>query len=155
MLVEDLYEKHSEELARFARSIASNEKEAEDLLQDTFLKALTHLHSLSSLSDYQQRAWLFKVLRNLRYDRFRKQRFEVPMKEQDEPEIDTDDYSAVEMEELLQTLPSDLRDVVYKRYWLGLTSKQIAEPLGLSDATIRYRLRTAISLLRNKITKSF
>ncbi|MCJ7840099.1 RNA polymerase sigma factor [Lederbergia sp. NSJ-179] len=108
MLVEALYEKHNEELARFARSIASNEKEAEDLVQDTFLKALTHLHSLSKLTDYQQRAWLFKVLRNLRFDRFRKQRFEVPMKEQDEPIIDSDDYTAVEMEELLQTLPADL-----------------------------------------------
>ncbi|TCP28842.1 RNA polymerase sigma-70 factor (ECF subfamily) [Scopulibacillus darangshiensis] len=153
MLVEDLYEKHNKELERFARSMASNEKEAEDLLQDTFLKALTHLHSLSRLTDYQQRAWLFKVLRNLRYDRFRKQRFEVPIREQDEPESEQDGYSVVEMEELLQILPSDLRDVVYKRYWLGLTSKQIAGPLGLSDATIRYRLQTAIRLLRNKINK--
>lgn len=151
MLVENLYEKHYEELMRFARSIAGDEKEAEDLLQDTFLKALTHLHTLNELSNYQQRAWFFKVLRNLRYDRFRKQRFEVPMKEQDEPKIDPDDYSAVDMKELLQSLPIDLRDVVYKRYWLGLTSKQIAKPLGLSDATIRYRLRTAIRLLRSKI----
>lgn len=151
MLIENLYEKHYEELARFARSMASNEKEAEDLLQDTFLKALTHLHTLNELPDYQQRAWLFKVLRNLRYDYFRKQRFEVPLQEQDEPEIDPEDYSAVDMKELLQTLPANLRDVVYQRYWLGLTSKQIAKPLGLSDATVRYQLRTAISLLRNKI----
>jgi len=71
MLVENLYEKHSEELERFARSMASNEKEAEDLIQDTFLKALTHLHTLDKLSAPQQRAWLFKVLRNLRYDRYR------------------------------------------------------------------------------------
>lgn len=151
MLVENLYEKHNEELARFARSIAKDEQESEDLLQETFLRALTHLHTLSELPHYQQRAWLFKVLRNLRYDRYRKQRFEVPMKEQDEPEIDLGDYSAVEVEELLQTLPTSLRDVVYKRYWLGLTSKQIAGPLGLSDATVRYRLRTAIQLLRKQI----
>lgn len=151
MLVENLYEKHHEELERFARSIAGNEKEAEDLVQDTFMKALTHLHTLNTLSDPQQRAWLFKVLRNLRYDRFRKQRFERPMQERDEPEIDPDDFSAVEMKDLLQSLPANLQDVVYKRYWLGLTSKQIAKPLGLSDATVRYRLQTAISLLRTKI----
>lgn len=153
MLVENLYEKHSEELERFARSIARDEKEAEDLVQDTFLKALTHLHTLNSISNPQQRAWLFKVLRNLRYDHYRKQRFERPMQDEDEPGINLDEFSEVEMKELLQTLPADLRDTVYKRYWLGLTSRQIAEPLGLSDATIRYRLRTAISLLRSKINE--
>ena len=153
MLVENLYEKHSEELERFARSMASNEKEAEDLIQDTFLKALTHLHTLDKLSAPQQRAWLFKVLRNLRYDRYRKQRFERPMREEDEPELNPDDFSEVDMKELLQSLPADLRDTVHKRYWLGLTSRQIAEPLGLSDATIRCRLRTAIHLLRNQINE--
>ncbi|HEX7064881.1 MAG TPA: RNA polymerase sigma factor [Bacillales bacterium] len=153
MLVEDLYEKHNDELSRFARSIASNEKEAEDLLQETFLKALTHLHKLNGLPDTAQRAWLFKVLRNLRYDRFRKQRFEVPLKEQAEPEDELDAYTAVEMEELLEALPSNLRDVVYKRYWLGMTSKQIAQPLGIADATVRYRLSTALNLLRMKINK--
>ena len=153
MLVENLYENHSEELERFARSIARDEKEAEDLVQDTFLKALTHLHTLSSLSDPQQRAWLFKVLRNLRYDRYRKQRFERPMQDEDEPGINLDEFSEVEMKELLQTLPADLRDTVYKRYWLGLNSRQIAEPLGLSDATIRCRLSTAIHMLRNQINE--
>ncbi|HEU5138462.1 MAG TPA: RNA polymerase sigma factor, partial [Bacillales bacterium] len=153
MLVEDLYEKHSEELARFARSMANHEKEAEDLLQETFLKALTHLHKLSGLPDSAQRAWLFKVLRNLHYDRYRKQRFEVPLKEQDEPEDELDAYTELEMKELMQALPSDLREVVYKRYWLGMTSKQIAQPLGIADATIRYRLRTAIHLLRTTINK--
>lgn len=153
LLVETLYEKHHKELTRFARSIANDEKEAEDLLQETFLKALTYLQTVNNLPDYQQRAWLFKVLRNLRYDRIRKQQFEVPMNEQDDSADDFDDYSALEIKELMQRLPEGLRDVVYKRYWLGMTSKQIAQPLGITDATVRYRLQTALKLLRNHINK--
>jgi len=151
MLLDEFYETHYNNLLRFANSLTRDEKRAEDLVQDTFLKALVHLTTLEGLTDYQQKAWLFRTLKNGHIDQFRKQKFERPMNPEDEPEIDLDEFSTIEIKEVLQTLPQSLQDIVYKRYWLGLTSKQIADPLGLSDATIRDRLRTAIHLLRQHI----
>jgi RNA polymerase sigma-70 factor, ECF subfamily len=153
MLIDEFYGMHYDNLLRFARSLTRDDKRAEDLVQDTFLKALVHIITLEGLTDYQQKAWLFKALRNGHIDQFRKQRFERPMNPEDEPEINPDDFTVIEMKEVIQTLPTSLQDIIYKRYWLGLTSKQIADPLGLSDATVRDRLRTAIHLLRKQLNR--
>lgn len=152
MLIDSLYETHEKELFRFARSLARKEEEAEDLVQETFLKALVHLYTLANLPSYQQRAWLFKVLRNLYFDRYRKRRFEQPLGPDEEPNhADRDDFLWVDMKDLLETLPHSLREVVYQRYYLGMSSKQIAEPLGLADATVRDRLRKALQLLKMQL----
>ncbi|MFD1676977.1 RNA polymerase sigma factor [Alicyclobacillus fodiniaquatilis] len=151
MLIEDLYYKHGAELKRFAKAIARNEREAEDLLQETFLRALSHTTQLASLPESKRRAWLFTVLRNDFYDRRRKARFEVPLAEQFEPALDFAGQSRIEMQELLEQLPSPLRDIVHRRYWLGMNSRQIADTLELPAATVRHRLHTAIKLLRKKI----
>lgn len=151
MLMEDFYETHYDHLLRFARSLTRDEKQAEDLVQDTFIKALMHFATLEGLNDYQQKAWAFRTLKNGFIDQYRKARFEQPLEPEDEPEVDPNDFTAIELKEVVQTLPPALQDIVHQRYWLGLTSKQIAAPLGLSDATVRDRLRTALHLLRNQI----
>jgi len=151
MLIEDLYNKHKAELTRFARAVSRDEKEAEDLLQETFLRALAHTVQLGGLPDYKQRAWMYKVLKNLLYDRRRRERFEVPMEEQHEPTIDFDGQSGIEIHELLERLSPKLREIVYKRFWLGMTSKQIAGLLCIPAATVRFRLHTAMNLLRNQL----
>ncbi|HET7616283.1 MAG TPA: sigma factor-like helix-turn-helix DNA-binding protein, partial [Bacillales bacterium] len=84
-------------------------------------------------------------------DRIRRQRFEVPIHEEDVPGTMLEDFSTVEIRELLSTLPPELKDVVHKRYWLGLNSQQIAEPLGITASTVRYRLHTAVRMLRSTI----
>ncbi|HET7628011.1 MAG TPA: sigma-70 family RNA polymerase sigma factor [Bacillales bacterium] len=151
MHTEDLYETHYERLAKFARSLTKDDKEAEDLVQDTYLKAMMHESTLHGLNEHQQRAWLFQVLKNLRRDRFRKQRREVLTNEEEPLCGALEDYSEMEIRELLARLPEELSDVVYKRYWLGMNSKQIAEPLGITASTVRYRLQTAIARLRQEI----
>lgn len=153
-MVEDLYLRHREELMRFARALglSGGDREAEDLLQETFLRALAHQAKLKTLPDYQQRAWLYRVLRNLAHDARRRRRFTIPMPEDLEPAIDFRGYTEFEMRELLRALPPTLREVVYQRYWLGLNSKQIAEVAGIPDATIRYRLRSAIAILKSHFT---
>jgi len=151
MMIENLYDLHKGELERFAKSIARNEKEAEDLLQETFLRAMAHSVTLQRLADYSRRAWLFKVMRNILYDHRRKDRFEVPIPEGHDAVENVDFLSGLETEDLLQKLPPKLRDIVHKRFFLGMTSKQIAGILGIPHATARYRLHTALNLLRKEL----
>jgi RNA polymerase sigma-70 factor (ECF subfamily) len=53
-------------------------------------------------------------------------------------------------QEAMTILPEKIRDIVYKRYWLGMTSKEIGDSLSLPPSTVRYHLSSAISLLKNK-----
>ncbi|WP_221565059.1 RNA polymerase sigma factor [Alkalihalobacillus sp. TS-13] len=150
MLIEELYNKHQKELIRFSRSIARDEKEAEDLLQETFLRSLGHMEKLEGLSSYQQRAWLYKVTRNILYDKRRKDRHEVPLKETDQPWMNFDG-KRIEIRELLEHLQPKDFEIVYKKFWLGLNSKQIASHLNIPDSTVRYRLQQALTQLRKQI----
>ena len=67
-MIEDLYEKYHAELIRWCRRMTQNESAAEDLVQETFMKALL------SLSDEHtnMRAWLYMVARNLFYNQQKK-----------------------------------------------------------------------------------
>ncbi|MFC0329839.1 RNA polymerase sigma factor [Paenibacillus sepulcri] len=148
-----MYTVHYAELNRFARSIAGNDKEAEDLLQETFVRALAHSVTLERLAAYERRAWLYKVMRNLLYDRRRRTKFETALPEGYDPWTDFDFLAGLETEELLQCLPSQLREIIRQRYILGMTGKQIADRSGVPHATVRYRIHTALRLLRNKLNQ--
>ncbi|WP_274654551.1 RNA polymerase sigma factor [Paenibacillus humicola] len=150
-MIEELYNLHKAELERFARSIAGNEKTAEDLLQETFLRAMTHWATLQRLADHSRRAWLFKVMRNLHLDLLRRDRHVVGLPEGHEPGSEVDYVSGLAAEELLQSLPAPLRELVRKRFLYGMNSRQIADSLGVPHATVRTRLHTAMRLLRKQV----
>ncbi|TLS36245.1 RNA polymerase sigma factor [Pseudalkalibacillus caeni] len=149
--MKELYQQYKKELTRFAISLTKQEMEAEDLVQETFSKALKNQELLKDLPSYKIRAWLYKVLKNKFLDQKRKKRHERYVEESDEPVFHVGDYNDIEMMELLDRLPGDLKDIVVKRYWLNMTSKQIGEQYEVPASTVRYRLQVAINLLREWI----
>lgn len=154
MGIGELYEKYEHQLLRFARSLVTDMAEAEDLVQETFLRAITNINLLSTLKDYQVKSWLFKVLKNCMIDKKRREKFEVPVElndEQYEFADDTDMDLKIITGEAMSYLSDKVRDIVYKRYWLGMTSKEIAAIMSMPDSTVRYHLSTAINLLKNKL----
>lgn len=54
----------------------------------------------------------------------------------------------IEWQDMLDSLPEKLRDIVIQHYWHGLNSREIAQLLKIPDATVRARLRAAIKMLR-------
>ena len=75
--VEDAWEKHEAELRRFLRHRTSNDAEAQDLLQEVFLRALRQKNGLCGIDN--PRAWLFHAVRNLLIDRLRIKKEQVPL----------------------------------------------------------------------------
>ncbi len=73
MEVSDLYERLKDDLDRFSRSIARNEQEAYDLVQEAVLKSL-HDKTLLALPMYKQKAWFFRVMKNQLIDARRKEK---------------------------------------------------------------------------------
>ncbi len=67
-MITKLYTVYRSELLRYCRMMCRNPDDAENLLQETFMRALSHLDTLEELEEKQQKAWLYKVARNLFYD---------------------------------------------------------------------------------------
>ncbi|SDZ24238.1 RNA polymerase sigma-70 factor, ECF subfamily [Evansella caseinilytica] len=147
MEMAQLYDKLKDDLQRFARSIARHEQEAADLVQDALMKALK-TEQLLTLPDYKQRAWFFRVMKNKLIDDRRKEQRLTEWEEDLDFTVEEAAVDHLEMTELLSHLPPDLSDLVFKRYWLGLTSREIGEQLQIPSATIRYKLHLAIKKLR-------
>lgn len=147
MKVSDLYETLKSDLFRFARSISRHDQEAHDLVQDALVKALRE-EQLLSLPDYKQRAWFFRVMKNRLIDERRKEQRLTEWEDDFDFSIKEVAINHLEMTELLAHLPPDFSDLIFKRYWLGLSSKEIGEQLGLPASTVRYKLHLAIKRLR-------
>lgn len=145
--VSDLYEKLKDDLFRFARSIARHEQEANDLVQDAMMKSL-HVPELLSFPDYKQRAWFFRVMKNRLIDDRRKEQRLTQWEDDFDFPIQQAGVSHLEIAELLGHLPQDLSDLIFKRYWLGLSSQEIGTQSGLPASTIRYKLHLAMKRLR-------
>jgi RNA polymerase sigma-70 factor (ECF subfamily) len=63
-------------LFRIANSVLRSRSEAEDVVQDVFIRLLEHRHSLSTVRD--MRVWLIRIAWNLALDRKRRKRREIP-----------------------------------------------------------------------------
>jgi RNA polymerase sigma-70 factor, ECF subfamily len=145
--VSDLYEKVKDDLLRFAKSIARHEQEAQDLIQDAMVKSLNE-PQLLSLPEYKQRAWFFRVMKNRLIDDRRKEHRLTQWEDDFDFPIQQAGVSQLEITELLRHLPQDLSDLIFKRYWIGLSSQEIGSQLGLPASTVRYKLHLAIKRLR-------
>ena len=151
-MITELYTVYRAELLKYCFRICGNVSDAEDLLQETFMKALSNLDLLEELGEKERRAWLYKVARNLFYDACRRRTVEQKNQMQVEEETDGG-FSEVETAMILSSLPPDLSQLFIKRYFDGYTSKELAEEYGLSPSGVRAALSRARKLLREKLMR--
>ena len=71
-MIQDLYERHFEELRRYCLQLCGSGDMAFDLVQETFVKALEREEAMNGFSPEQQRSWLYKAARNLFLDDMRR-----------------------------------------------------------------------------------
>ncbi len=150
-MITELYTVYRSELLNYCCMICGNVSDAEDLLQETFMKVLSNLDLLEELGEKERRAWLYKVARNLFYDACRRRTVEQNHQMQAEEEAD-DGFSEAETALILSSLPPDLSQIFMKRYFEGYTSKELAEDYGLSPSGVRAALSRARKLLREKMS---
>ena len=149
-MITELYTVYRPELLRYCCMMCGNVSDAEDLLQESFMKALSNLNLLEELGERERRAWLYKVARNLFYDACRRRTVEKNslMWAEEEPD---GGFSEVETAMILAALPPELSRLFVRRYFEGHTSKELAEEYGLSPSGIRAALSRARKLLREKL----
>ncbi|HEX5052842.1 MAG TPA: sigma-70 family RNA polymerase sigma factor [Planctomycetota bacterium] len=141
----------------FVRALAHSllNDEADDVVQQTFLRALEHRPNVP----VQPRRWLARVVRNLVTDRLRRRgRRDVRERAAAVTDRVPSPAELVEVEESRRTLveavnrlPQQLRTVVLLRYYEGLPPRRIAAALGLPVATVSEHLRVALRQLRARL----
>jgi len=151
--VADLYEDYRDGLTRYAISLSRSLDRADDLVQETFIRALSHSGDLQGMNRHQQEAWLKRVLRNRFFDEERSSRRKRELVQRliSAHQRQENSLSLPEFDSVLELVPLEHQDVFEKRYRLGMNSTEIARDLGVSAGTIRYWLHQSIQCLRTQI----
>lgn len=168
----ELVKRYSRRILRVARNITNNDEDAEDVLQESFLKAFTHLDGFQGNSKFY--TWLVRIAMNEALMKLRKRRTGkvVSLDEELSTGEDTvvrevavwdgtpeDRYSQEEMREILDrtiaSLPEGFRTVFVLRDVEELSTEETADLLGLSIPAVKSRLLRARLQLREKLTRLF
>ena len=155
-LFEILMRRYNQRLFRVARSILSDDTEAEDVMQEAYVRAFRELANFRGEARFS--TWLTRIACHEALARARKGRRLVsisggeppdPPAETAGPERDMEnrELQAV-LREAVEVLPDPLRSVFCLREIEGLSTEQTADALGLSEENVRVRLHRAKRSLR-------
>lgn len=134
-------------LRAFARSLTRNRTEADDLVQETLLKALANIDRFDPGTNL--RAWLFTIQRNTYYTDMRKRRREAEglsaLSRQDTNVGPSQEWSMTlqTLQEALTHLPDDQREALVLVGAAGLSYEEAAEVCGCALGTIKSRVNRA------------
>jgi RNA polymerase sigma-70 factor (ECF subfamily) len=168
----NLVRRYERKIYRLAKNITQNDEDAEDVLQDTFLKAYEHLDGFQGNSKFY--TWLVRIAVNEALMKLRKRKSDrtVPL---DEP-VDTGEetvvreiavwdedpeqkYSQEELAQILndsvQSLKPAFRTVFILRDIEELSTEETAQSLNISVPAVKSRLLRARLQLREKLTRFF
>jgi len=147
---------HADALYNFARWLARDPVEAEDLVQETYARALGSAHQFDAGSNL--RAWLFRILRNAFIDRRRRsqrEELEADVEPAGRPsgELQLDQIRALVTEDVsaaVHALPEAFRTVILLDLE-GMTEGEVATVLGCAAGTVKSRLSRARAALRERL----
>lgn len=165
-LFEILMRRYNRRLYRVARSILEDDGEAIDVVQDTYVRAYTHLHQFQGQAKFS--TWLTKIAVHEASARVRqrnryveldpiaelgKNRLNTVKSTTRDPEQQMLAREAIALlEAAVDALPSIYRSVFILRDIERLSTAETAECLGLSEEAIKVRLHHARALLRKELT---
>ena len=166
-----LFETYSDRVYRLAVGLLENEAEAEGVVQDAFMRLFERLDQFEGRSKLG--TWLYRVAYNLCQDRLRKRRPVSPLAmDIDDDEtipvptifVDwdqvperylTDAEITAELDRAIATLPPKLKAVFMLREIEGMSTRECAEVLDISDSATKVRLHRARLLLREQLAAYF
>ena len=145
MNLERIYDQYSEMLFRLSYSMLQSREDAEDVLQDVFVKILSRPFDFNSAE--HERAWLVRVTLNRCHDILRKKKIRRYTPLEDIVSLPAEEKDMSILREV-QALPSDKREVVLLRYFEDFSVQEIAEILHITPSAVKMRLARARELLK-------
>jgi len=150
---------HLDALYAFALSLTRNPPDAEDLVQETYLRAFRFAHRFQPGTHL--RAWLFQILRNTFLTFYRRSARELAVLDKEGADGADEDWNAeapgspvatvLDLERALADLPEEFRSVVLLADLEGLALAEVAEIMDVPVGTVKSRLFRARRLLRRRL----
>ena len=142
-----IYEMYGAALYRFCLLQMKTAADAEDVMQEVFLKRLYQAPEFASAE--HERRWLFRVARNQCRDEWkRRHRTEVPLEEAVLVAMPPEERDLLEQ---VAALPEKLRTVIHLHYYEGYAQDEIAALLGISLSAVKMRMKRGRDALRNRL----
>lgn len=168
----ELMQRYERKIYRLAKNITQNDQDAEDVLQDAFLKAYEHLSGFQRNSKFY--TWIVRIAVNEALMRLRKRKGDrsVPLDEpidtgeetvnreiavwDDNPEqqFSQEEYQRI-LTDAVESLKPDFRIVFTLRDIEELSTEETAEALNISIPAVKSRLLRARLALRERLTRQF
>jgi RNA polymerase sigma-70 factor, ECF subfamily len=148
---------------RLARYLTRNDYDADDVVQESFLRALRHFGGFRGEGASQSRAWLLAIVRNTAHTWQRRHRADASTTEFDETvhsEGITDEHPGAVLSrrdlretlaDVLERLPPDFREAIVLREIEGLSYKEISEVADVPVGTVMSRLSRARKRLQQAL----
>ena len=165
--LETLITRHKERVYTYIFYIVKNEKLAEDIFQDTFIKVIKSLRRGKYNEQGVFVSWVIRIAHNLTIDFFRKNKRMPTYSNDENPDFDIfnsqkfsektiedemiKNQTAEDVRNLVQKLPDEQKEVVLLRHFGNLSFREISEQTGVSINTALGRMRYALINLRKLI----
>lgn len=158
-----LLERYKDRLYSYIYYIIKNADMADDLFQETFVKAIVTLKQGRYVENGKFYPWLTRIAHNLLIDQFRTERNENTISSDEvegeifgscEPSYNSTEslmvyeQSLKDVKKLMDNLPENQKEVVFMRYYQNLSFKEISDITGVSLNTALGRMRYAILNMR-------
>lgn len=161
--VESLVREHARLVYRIGYAVLRSRDDAEDAVQETFVRVLRYRGRLASVSN--PKTWLARIAWRVAIDKSKRERRrnEVPLETDDTcaDEIASGDVSAesalhdarvgAELEKLVAALPRKLREPLILSTIEEMTPREVSAVLGINEAAVRSRVFRARQILREKL----
>lgn len=155
--LEALVREHSRLVFKVAYAAVRNSHDAEDIVQEVFLRVLRRRERLGEVADL--RAWLARIAWNVAHDRRRAERETEVLDEVAEPRSQavSPEHSAERQEmaevvaRMIAALPRDLRDPLVLSTLEEMAGVEVAAVLGIPAAAVRARVFRARQILKEKL----
>lgn len=156
---EAIYNKHKNALFYQALSIVKNENDAEDVVQEAFIKIAKNIRSIADIQSKETKAFLIIITKNTAYDYIRKSSkiVELPLSETenaiDENALDNlvSNIEYGEIVSAIRDIPSPYNEVLYLHYVKDYSIKKTASLLDKKTATVKMQLVRGKKILIDKL----
>lgn len=163
-----MVELYESSLFNFAQKLLQNAFDAQEVVQDTFMrahKALTRQYSIDRCRELALRPWLFRIVRNLCYNRRRgkSSQLEQPLTSFDDnrigPFVPEKSVSSefdkreeiAELDRAIAKLPPQVRELIVLRFMEEMPYADISKATGMNESVLRGKVFRSLKLLRQAL----
>lgn len=144
------YDQYGTDVLRLCFTYMRNRADAEDALQETYLKVWRNVDRFQGRNGCSARSWIMQIACNTCKDQLRKswrKHEERSLTPEDLPDAESVSHEDIELFMDVMNLPEKYRIVLLLVYWQGMTIKEVADTIGVGLATVSRRLEKARSMI--------